>query len=101
MRSTSCCNASTVGGRFGASASILSSAQSADLEISRFITSQAEPNWVLMGVVMGEPGRITMGKAIKLTRAGRDTRKQHFRVLVDRGTFDQHGAGRGVCYDPR
>jgi predicted HTH transcriptional regulator len=48
-----------------------------------------------------EHGRVTMGEAIKLTRASRNTLKQHFRVLVERGTLNQHGAGRGVWYDPR
>jgi Fic family protein len=48
-----------------------------------------------------EHGRITMGEAIKLTKASRNTLKQHFRVLVERGTLDRHGAGRGVWYDRR
>jgi Fic family protein len=48
-----------------------------------------------------EHGRATMGEAIRLTRASRNTLKQHFRVLVERGTLNQHGAGRGVWYDPR
>ena len=48
-----------------------------------------------------EHGRVTMGEAIKLTGASRNTLKQHFRVLVERGTLNQHGAGRGVWYDPR
>jgi Fic family protein len=45
-----------------------------------------------------EHGRVTIGKAIKLTGAGRNTLKQHFRALVDGGTLDQHGSGRGVWY---
>jgi hydrogenase expression/formation protein HypD len=42
-------------------------------------------------------GRVTIGEAIKLTGVSRNTLKQHFRVLVERGTLDQHGSGRGVC----
>lgn len=48
-----------------------------------------------------EHGRVTIGKAIKLTGASRNTLKQHFRTLVGRGTLDQHGSGRGVWYDLR
>ena len=48
-----------------------------------------------------EHGRITMGEAIKLTKASRNTLKQHFRHLVECGTLDQHGSGRGVWYDLR
>ena len=48
-----------------------------------------------------EHGRVTIGEAIKLTGASRNTLKQHFRGLVERGTLNQHGAGRGVWYDLR
>lgn len=46
-------------------------------------------------------GRVTMSEAIKLTGAGRNTLKQHFRALVERGTLNQRGSGRGVWYDMR
>ncbi|RUR70941.1 Fic family protein [Variovorax guangxiensis] len=46
-----------------------------------------------------EHGRITMGDAIRLTAGNRNTLKQHFRVLVERGHLAQHGAGRGVWYE--
>ncbi|MDO9602296.1 MAG: Fic family protein [Rhodocyclaceae bacterium] len=46
-----------------------------------------------------EHGRVTIGAAIKLTGASRNTLKQHFRTLVERGTLNQHGSGRGVWYD--
>lgn len=46
-----------------------------------------------------EHGRVTIGEAIKLTGANRNTLKQHLRALVDRGTLNQHGGGRGVWYD--
>jgi Fic family protein len=48
-----------------------------------------------------EHGRITIGEAIKLTAASRNTLKQHFRALVERGHLNQHGSGRGVWYELR
>jgi len=46
-----------------------------------------------------EHGRITMGDAIRLTGASRNTLKQHFRALTELGHLNQHGSGRGVWYD--
>jgi Fic family protein len=48
-----------------------------------------------------EHGRVTIGDAIKLTGASRNTLKQHFRALVERGHLKQHGSGRGVWYEQR
>ena len=48
-----------------------------------------------------EHGRVTIGKVITLSGASRNTLKQHFRVLVERGTLVQHGSGRGVWYGLR
>lgn len=48
-----------------------------------------------------EHGRITIGEAIKLTGASRNTLKQHFRALVERSYLNQHGGGRGVWYELR
>jgi Fic family protein len=45
-----------------------------------------------------EHGRVTMGEAIKLTGASRNTLKQHFRALVEHGMLDRHGSGRGAWY---
>ena len=45
-----------------------------------------------------EHGRVTMMNAIKLTGAGRNTLKQHFRDLTERNHLEQHGRGRGVWY---
>ena len=45
-----------------------------------------------------EHGRVTIGDAIKLTRAIRNTLKQHFRNLVERGHLNQYSGGRGVWY---
>ncbi len=48
-----------------------------------------------------EHGRVTIGEAIKLTGVSRNTLKQHFRALVERGYLNQHGSGRGVWYELR
>lgn len=48
-----------------------------------------------------EHGRVTIGESIRLTGASRNTLKQHFRALVERGYLKQHGSGRGVWYDLR
>ena len=48
-----------------------------------------------------EHGRITMGEAIKLTGASRNTLKQHFRALVEQGQLKQQGRGRGSWYELR
>ena len=45
-----------------------------------------------------EHGRVTMGDAIRLTGGNRNTLKQHFRALVERGTLVRQGGGRGVWY---
>jgi len=45
-----------------------------------------------------EHGRVTMGDAIRLTGCSRNTLKQHFRALVERGHLNLHGSGRGVWY---
>jgi len=48
-----------------------------------------------------EHGRVTMGDAVRLTGASRNTLKQHFRKLVDHGHLDPHGSGRGAWYELR
>ena len=48
-----------------------------------------------------EHGRVRMGEVVKLTGASRNTLKEHFRTLVERGHLNQHGAGRGVWYELR
>jgi len=40
-------------------------------------------------------------KLIGVVGWSRNTLKQHFRALVERGTLNQHGSGRGVWYDQR
>ena len=46
-----------------------------------------------------EHGRVTMGDAMRLTGGNRNTLKQHFRALVNRGQLRRRGAGRGVWYE--
>jgi Fic family protein len=46
-----------------------------------------------------EHGRVTMGEAIRLTGASRNTLKQHFRALVERGYIKRYGSGRGSWYE--
>ena len=48
-----------------------------------------------------EHGRVTIGEAIRLTQASRNTLKIHFRALVKRGTLNKRGNGRGVWYELR
>lgn len=48
-----------------------------------------------------EHGRVTMGDAIRLTGASRNTLKQHFRALIGQGQLNQHGRARGVWYELR
>ena len=48
-----------------------------------------------------EHGRVTMADAIRLTGSNRNTLKQHFRALVERGYLSPHGAGRGAWYEIR
>jgi hypothetical protein len=41
------------------------------------------------------------GTSIKPTGGNRNTLKQHFRALVERGNLNQQGSGRGVWYELR
>lgn len=43
-------------------------------------------------------GRITMGEALTLTGVSRNTLKEHFRNLLERGLISLHGRGRGAWY---
>jgi Fic family protein len=45
-----------------------------------------------------EHGRVSMGDIIKLTGASRNTLKQQFRQLVDKGHLTKHGGGRTTWY---
>jgi Fic family protein len=43
--------------------------------------------------------RVTMGDLIRLSGASRNTLKQHFRAIVEKGPLNRHGSGRGVWYE--
>jgi len=43
-------------------------------------------------------GRVTIGDAVTLTGANRNTLKEHLRMLVERRHLVQHGVGRGTWY---
>lgn len=43
-------------------------------------------------------GRVTIGEAIRVTGASRNTLKEHFRRLVQQGQLRQHGTGKGTWY---
>jgi len=45
-----------------------------------------------------EHGRVTIGDMIKLTGTSRNTLKQHFRQLTQKGHLVMHGNGRGDWY---
>ena len=48
-----------------------------------------------------EHGRVTIGQAISQTGSSRNTLKQHFRSLVEKGHLKSYGSGRGVWYELR
>ncbi len=43
-------------------------------------------------------GRATVAETVKVTKANRNTIKDHFKALVRAGHLAQHGAGRGTWY---
>jgi len=43
-------------------------------------------------------GRVSIGEIIKLTNASRNTLKQQFRHLVEKGFLVKHGGGRTTWY---
>ncbi|MEK8018596.1 MAG: hypothetical protein VSS75_017125 [Candidatus Parabeggiatoa sp.] len=45
-----------------------------------------------------EHGQVTIGDMIKLTGTSRNTLKQHFRQLTQKGYLVMHGNGRGAWY---
>ncbi|MBM3950778.1 MAG: Fic family protein [Rhodospirillales bacterium] len=45
-----------------------------------------------------EHGRVGIGEMIKLTGASRNTLKEHFRQLVEKGHLVKHGGGRSTWY---
>ena len=45
-----------------------------------------------------EHGRVSIGDMVKLTGISRNTLKEHFRQLVEKGHLVLHGSGRGAWY---
>lgn len=43
-------------------------------------------------------GRVTMSDMVTLTKISRNTLKEHFRLLVEKGHLVMHGSGRGSWY---
>ncbi len=48
-----------------------------------------------------EHGRVTIGEMVKLTGTSRNTLKEHFRHLQEKGHLQMHGSGRGTWYTMR
>ena len=46
-------------------------------------------------------GRVSIGDVVKITGASRNTLKEHFRFLTEKGYLAMHGKGRGVWYSLR
>lgn len=46
-------------------------------------------------------GRVSIGDVVKITGASRNTLKEHFRLLIEKGYLAMHGKGRGVWYSLR
>jgi len=55
----------------------------------------------LRAVIQPNTLQLTIGDAIELTGASRNTLKWHFRALIEHGQHNQHGSGRGVWYELR
>ena len=45
-----------------------------------------------------EHGRVTIGNMVKITGISRNTLKEHFRQLINKGHLVRHGSGRGAWY---
>jgi Fic family protein len=45
-----------------------------------------------------EHGRVSIGNMAKLTGISRNTLKEHFRLLIEKGHLSLHGSGRGSWY---
>jgi Fic family protein len=48
--------------------------------------------------VLKDRGRLTIGEAVALTGANRNTLKPHFKNLLEKGLIELHGKGRGAWY---
>jgi Fic family protein len=48
--------------------------------------------------VLKDRGRLTIGEAVAITGANRNTLKPHFKHLLEKGLIELHGRGRGAWY---
>ena len=48
--------------------------------------------------VLKDRGRLTIGEAVAITGANRNTLKPHFKNLLEKGLIELHGKGRGAWY---
>ena len=48
--------------------------------------------------VLKDRGRVTIGEAVSITGANRNTLKPHFKNLLEKGLIELHGRGRGAWY---
>jgi Fic family protein len=48
--------------------------------------------------LLKDRGRITIGEAVAITGANRNTLKLHFKHLIEKGLIELHGRGRGAWY---
>lgn len=48
--------------------------------------------------VLKDRGRVTIGEAVAITGANRNTLKPHFKNLLEKGLIKLHGRGRGAWY---
>ena len=70
----------------------------AKIERERIVVAQLPELSVRILDFAGEHGRVSTGDMVRLTGASRNTLKQQFRRLVERGYLTRHGGGRTTWY---
>jgi Fic family protein len=68
------------------------------VEKERIILSAMPELSVQIVDYLREHGRVTIGDMVTLTGRSRNTLKQHFRQLLEKGHLVMHGGGRGAWY---
>jgi predicted transcriptional regulator len=51
--------------------------------------------------VLKDRGRVSIGEAVAIAGANRNTLKPHFKNLLEKGLIELHGQGRGAWYGLR
>ncbi len=74
----------------------------------RRLDARIKREWIILGElpelsvqileIARERGRVTIAEAAKVTKANRNTIKDHIKTLSANNHLDMHGAGRGVWY---